>query len=61
MSKKINKQEWYLNDGTVLLQVPGYSSYYVDLELGLIYSIRTGDKLKQLMTYMRKGSTIMSQ
>lgn len=55
MSKKIKKQEWYLDNGRVLVQVPNYSCYYVDLEQGLIYSTRTGDKLKQLKTHMRKG------
>ncbi|MNW36757.1 hypothetical protein D3C74_137760 [compost metagenome] len=55
MSNQINQQEWFLSDDVVLLQVPEYSSYYVDLERGLIYSIRTGDKLKQLKTYKRKG------
>ncbi|KQX69246.1 hypothetical protein [Paenibacillus sp. Root444D2] len=47
------EEELYLNDGTVLTQVPKYPDYYCDIENGKVYSARTGNKIKILKSHER--------
>lgn len=55
MSKQFEfEEELFLDDGTVLAQVPDYPAYYADVENGELYSFRTS-KLKKMKTHERPG------